>query len=144
MYQVTDDGRVWSNRSKRFLSQYPNNHGYMTAKLFDGKGTSHYVHRLVARAFLPNLNNLPVVNHKDFDRANNHVDNLEWCTPEYNYAHAVNSDRPNGKRKLTAEDVKVIRLKHSQGVSQVSLIDEYHVSPGLMSGIVNRSRWKHI
>jgi len=53
----------------------------------DGKEVSKLVHRLVAQTFLPNPKSLPQVNHKDCDRANNNVDNLEWCTREDNIAY---------------------------------------------------------
>src|SRR5574343_113707 len=59
--------------------------GYITVTLkHNGIRKNAKVHRLVADAFLPNLNNLPVVNHKDFDRTNNRVENLEWCDAKYN------------------------------------------------------------
>lgn len=50
----------------------------------DGVRKKHLIHRLVANAFLPNLNNLPIINHKDENKLNNRVDNLEWCSAYYN------------------------------------------------------------
>jgi len=56
----------------------------------DGKGKIHSVHRLVAEAFLPNPEGLPEVNHKDRNPMNNRVDNLEWCTRQYNIEYSKN------------------------------------------------------
>lgn len=70
--------------------------GYMSVMLTkDGKHIRCYVHRLVASAFLPNPNNLPQVNHKDQNRQNNAVSNLEWCSISYNstYADAIDKHR---------------------------------------------------
>ncbi len=47
------------------------------------------VHRLVAKAFIPNPNNYPCVNHKDENKSNNHADNLEWCTYKYNVQYSL-------------------------------------------------------
>lgn len=59
--------------------------GYRKVTLYkDGKRKTHFVHRLVAKAFLPNPDNLPMVNHKDFNKANNNVGNLEFVTPRGN------------------------------------------------------------
>ena len=85
-YQITDDGRVWSKTSKRYLSPTKSQDGYLRVKLCNGDGTyiNTNVHRLVASAFIPNPDNLPQVNHKDEDKTNNCVENLEWCTSQYN------------------------------------------------------------
>lgn len=88
VYAVTEDGQVWSYRSNKFLKQKETNCGYLSVQL-STKATNNkvkecYVHRLVAEAFLPNPDNLPQVNHKDENKTNNHVSNLEFCTASYN------------------------------------------------------------
>lgn len=66
--------------------------GYHSVILFlNGESKQFKVHRLVATAFIPNPNNLPQVNHKDGDKTNNHVSNLEWCTQSENMTHAFNT-----------------------------------------------------
>lgn len=90
-YMVSNMGRVKSlnyrgNTGKeKILKSYKTNMGYLLVKLsYKNKPKPFQVHRLVASAFLPNPNNYPVVNHKDKTTSNNKVDNLEWCTQEYN------------------------------------------------------------
>lgn len=68
--------------------------GYMTIGLTkEGKQSVFFVHRLVAKAFLSNINDLPCVNHKDEDKTNNCVDNLEWCSYEYNNNYGTAIER---------------------------------------------------
>lgn len=57
------------------------------------------IHRIVADAYIPNPNNLPQVNHKDEDKTNNSIDNLEWCTYEYNLNYGSRTERATSKRK---------------------------------------------
>ena len=85
LYAVTSCGRVWSYRLKKFMKLWDNGHGYLKVRLKkDNKSKIFYVHRLVAEAYISNPENLPTVNHKDENKANNSVNNLEYCTDAYN------------------------------------------------------------
>lgn len=94
LYQVSNYGRVKSldrldsnghKLKEKILKIKPDKKGYKQAVLHkNGNRIVVSVHRLVAMAFIDNPNNYPVVNHKDENPSNNHVDNLEWCTISYN------------------------------------------------------------
>ena len=79
----------------RILSQKLNHKGgYCVVNINDnGRELTKYVHRLVAQAFIPNPDGLPEVNHKDEDKQNNCVSNLEWCTPAYNSNYGTGHER---------------------------------------------------
>ena len=85
LYAVTSCGKVYSYKSKKFLKPRKCGAGYLQVTLYkDGGRKFYYIHRLVAEAYLPNPDSLPCVNHKDEDKENNALPNLEWCTYEYN------------------------------------------------------------
>lgn len=85
-YLISDTGVVTDSLGK-LRKQYITD-GYAQVSLgVDGKYSLEYVHRLVAKAFIPNPDNKPQVNHKDSNRTNNHVDNLEWVTNQENTIH---------------------------------------------------------
>ena len=91
-YIVSSDGKVYSSKNHREISQRVNADGYMQITVGpDSKRTQYRVHRMVADAFIPNPYGLPEVNHKDNNRANNCVENLEWCTHAYNVQYSINS-----------------------------------------------------
>lgn len=106
-YEVSNTGKVRSVtrtvRRKRMgdyvvesmeLAQQTDRGGYRRVTLQWGASKKYRkVHRLVAEAFLPNPDNLPQINHKDEDKTNNHVDNLEWCTAKYNLNYGTARER---------------------------------------------------
>lgn len=84
-YMVYEDGRIWSNKSGKFLKPAYTEKGYASVELFNTDGSKRVlIHRLVADAYLPNPCSLPQINHKDENPRNNNVANLEWCTAKYN------------------------------------------------------------
>lgn len=85
LYEVSNKGNVRNVRRNTLLRLTKTNYGYIQVSLYkNGIRTGLKVHRLVAEAFIPNPDNLPQVNHKDEDKTNNNVTNLEWCTAKYN------------------------------------------------------------
>lgn len=92
-YRISSLGRL-QHYSKRFgwnILKNTNKKGwYFNVVLINknGKNLSVKLHRLVAEAFIPNPNNYPTINHKDGNKQNNNVENLEWCTPKQNFEHA--------------------------------------------------------
>lgn len=104
LYSVTLDGKIYSHLSNRFLKIYNHNHGYNMSTLSkDGKSIQKLVHRIVAEAYIPNPDNLPTVNHKDGNKKNNHVSNLEWMSYLENNIHALETglNDPANRRKFT-------------------------------------------
>ena len=116
LYQISNLGRVKS-LDRYIVSRWgtpfclkgkirrlrKDKYGYMCLSLNkDGKIRYKTIHRLVAQAFIPNPNNLPQVNHKDEDKTNNCVENLEWCDGEYNLNYG------NRKKKAAISRYKPI------------------------------------
>lgn len=102
--RVIEDNKGSYIKKEKILTPTINNRGYYHIGLRNNSKTKYYyVHRLVAEAFIPNPNNYPIINHKDEDKTNNKVDNLEWCTPKYNanYGTAI-------QRRITTTDYSTI------------------------------------
>ena len=94
-YYVTKDGKVWSaKQSGKWLYPTISSNGYLTVGLMsNGRRLRRYVHRLVAEAWITNPDGLPEVNHKDENKTNNTVENLEWCTSRYNSNYGTRNKR---------------------------------------------------
>lgn len=119
-YYVTDDGRIWSVKSNMFLSPIINNTGYERVNIYLGnnKYTTQLIHRLVAEAFIPNPDNLPQVNHKDENKLNNNVSNLEWCTVEYNINYGTRNQRSS--RTNSSQHVYMCDKKTHEPIKEFS------------------------
>jgi hypothetical protein len=118
LYSVSNYGRVKREKSKRWagvcgvvdvsekILTPTNTKGYKFVGLSkDGKTKRMPVHRIVAIAFIPNPKSLPMVNHKDESRDNNHADNLEWCTGKYNSNYGTVRKRLSEKAKTSQKHI---------------------------------------
>lgn len=93
-YAITSCGKVWSYKNQMFLKPYKRADGYLEVKLWkEGKKKGFLIHRLVAQTYIPNPLGLPQVNHKSEVKSENHVNNLEWVTPEANVNHGTRNER---------------------------------------------------
>lgn len=119
-YEISNYGEVRSlifrnNKVEKqkihYLTPTDNGYGYKIVGLKNGKKRkNHYIHRLVAEAFIENPLNLPVVNHLDHDRSNNRADNLEWLTQKENVNYSLElMKKPHCSKTNTGE--KYIRLR---------------------------------
>ena len=118
LYAITSRGRVWaypnSTRSKgHWLKPRIDNQGYAKVGLYlgDKKYKWIFIHRLVAIAYIPNPQNKPFINHKDFNRVNNNIENLEWCTHWENMNYSYVRGRFN-------EEVRDNALKKAQRIAK--------------------------
>jgi hypothetical protein len=142
-----------SDTPVRIMTQTKSRCGYMRVSLvgFDGRDWSPGVHKVVALAFIPNPDRKRTVNHKDGDKTNNHVSNLEWMTYSENSFHAIatglqlpmqGSKHP--RSKLTEEDVIAIRRKRAAGGLLEQLGAEFKVTAALIGMICKRTIWRHV
>lgn len=172
-FLVSSDGRVRS-LDRTVYSAIPQHNGSRIVRgkekslqlhkktgyvMVHAKGKLLLLHRLVAKAFIPNPQELPEVNHKDGNKQNNRVDNLEWITRHQNARHAHNNGFYDNARKLSSErnrgagshlarmnetSVKEIRQFRADGFSCAWIANRYGITASNVSAIVNRKTWKHI
>lgn len=114
-YQVSNKGRVKSvkNGREKLLAVRPMHKGYLQVHIsVNGKARMLRVHRLVAKAFIPNTENKQEVNHINGIKTDNRVENLEWCTPSENVRHAYESGRHGTRAKAIVQcDMQGAQIK---------------------------------
>jgi hypothetical protein len=165
LYEVDDQGIIFGlkrtvskGKCHRSWDEHPlkygvDHKGYFRTNLAkDGVNRTVKVHRIVAEAFIPNPMNLPQVNHKDGNKQNNCVENLEWCTRSENIRHAYENGliqkrygALNHTHKLTPEEVDFIRThyipRHSD-FGTVALGNRFRVHRKTITRIINNQSWK--
>lgn len=153
-YYVTEDGHVWSEYSQKFIRELPDKNGYLKVRLSStdlpkGKQHAYSVHRLVLENFSPceNMKNLQV-NHKDGDKTNNSISNLEWTTCQENISHAIDNKlraKINGSAKLTEKQVlEVIELLLSKKYTYIQIAEKYGVCKETIARIKRKESWKEL
>jgi hypothetical protein len=121
-YFIDEFGNVFNSSLKKLKSAKNKNNGYIQIILQNGvqglKPKNFYIHRLVALTYIENINNYPQINHIDFNKSNNHISNLEWCTGKQNIQHKIFNqeferlkfDNINSNRKLVEKGVNHYRI----------------------------------
>lgn len=93
-YYITTFGRVWSEKTHRWLKPTDNSRGnYHRLYVSLGRGNKRYIHRLVAEAFIPKIEGCEEIDHIDANGLNNYVDNLRWVTHDQNMQNEITKDR---------------------------------------------------
>jgi predicted DNA-binding protein (UPF0251 family) len=149
-YKVSNKGEIYSEKSAKLLRQNDDGNGYMKVTLWiDGMQSSEKVHRLVATAFLPKMQHQTTVNHKDGDKLNNCVSNLEWLSHSDNMRHAhITGLMQKGSEctnaKLDEASVEAIKLLFVDGLSNQEIANSFGVERGTIGKIRQLKTWKHV
>lgn len=164
LYAITKDGRVWRYKrrlelpcgiirtySAKFIKMsLRDKKSYLAVHLRDDKTAKTFaVHRLVAQTFIPNPRDKPEVNHRDGNKTNNNVDNLEWATGEENSEHArdiglIKRGEKHHNCRLTNADVLRIRQYRKSGFTGRKIASLFSISITHVYDICAFRKWKHL
>lgn len=115
LYEVSNTGKVRSLHKRNYMNIMPqriDRGGYYTIKLNrKGKCSTVYVHRLLGFAFIKNPSNKPFINHKDCNKLNNFLDNLEWVTHSENVKHAYENKRKHANKGKMHHEAVMLKCK---------------------------------
>ena len=146
LHCVTEEGNVYSIKSGKYLNQTLNHKGYPRVALFyNGNRKTASVHRLVLTTFSPVIGMEDLeVNHKDGNKLNNHVSNLEWMTSLENTQHAIENNLRSVHYKLTEEDVHIVCKYLQDGMRNKDISEITGISASHISGIKTGRYYKDI
>ena len=118
-YEISNLGNIKNVKRNSIVKTHIDAHGYQSCTLrYVGDKKSHTIkiHRAIALAFIPNPNDYPIINHKDGNKLNNSIDNLEWCTYQHNIKHSFDNglQKPSGE-KLKDEDYVTLFAMYKSG-----------------------------
>lgn len=150
--RIPDKNGVYHDRVRKGMilkQNYDGRRNYLHVSLRrNGNGVSRNVHRIVAQAFVPNPNGYAEVNHKDEDKTNNSVENLEWCDHKYNSRYGSKLTASNGERnsmnKFPESLIRKIREEYIPNDPKYGLTPlsrKYGISVSHVCSIVKRRRW---
>lgn len=149
-YFIDELGFVYKNNRRLKTNNATNGYSSVTIRYLNGIRKVHYVHRLVAMVFLPNPDNLPVVNHKDLNKQNNAVSNLEWVSYKDNTKHAINEgaycDEEGTRYSAIYNKQQIIEVCEllEEGLRDVDIIRKTGVSKATVEGVRKKKMWVHL
>ena len=160
LYAITKDGRVWSYPKDcknhftkgRYLKIKSKSNGYHRVVLAkDRKYTNKYIHRLVAQAFITNLENKPEINHINCIKTDNRIENLEWVTCKENMKHARENNLYLGsvlelrsRGRLTKGNILKIRNKMNNNNKYKDVAREYGISMSTVNHIKHKRIYSYV
>lgn len=118
-YSVSNLGRIKNDKKNKLIKPVDNGYGYVQVEL---NGIKYRVHRLVAKAFIPNPKGLPIVNHKDEVKNNNICENLEWCDVPYNNKYSSHKQIQATAKKILQLDKNGNIIKEWESISEASRV----------------------
>ena len=132
LYEVSDNGDVRRINNRRPVKPQISTEGYLIIRFrHNGKTVTEFAHRLVARAFIENPFGFDIVNHKDENRQNNSVKNLEWCDRRYNILYCGAAERA-GAHSLLTKKLKALSEAGNRVASDILKIKKYYEKPDLL------------
>lgn len=157
LYQVSNLGNIKSYtkmvqrrttkmylKSGKLLKQTFHSEGYLVVGLTkDNKTTNYFVHKLVADAFLPKIEDINDINHIDGDKRNNNVFNLERCTRQQNIIHAYKILKRKSNTILSPELLENICLHKANGLTNRVIAKLLNISHTTVNSVINKSKVKH-
>ena len=132
LYKVSNTGKIYSLVKNKIMKNKNTKAGYLVMGLTKNKKSeTFYVHRIVASMFLENPHNYEQVNHKDEDKTNNNIENLEWCSSDYNANYGTRNEKVSESRKKYSHDKnprakKVICIETEQVFGCIKDAGEYY------------------